>query len=575
MSSELGQLRSTIDLIDDQILELVERRLDVARRIADVKKSSSPALLKLCPAREDAIIARLEEKASHSNRKVVRHVWRELMAHCLQAQGRLDLVIAGTDARLVSPLRQVFGSAPQITQAPTHLAAVERAESGEAVAILPWPLPPLSSKLVLLKTILDEGGVPIAGAVGRASEGRHQESWSPSGWRDRKASQMPIYGDASALGRVEEELSAAPEIVGIQDIVQLKQALGRAAEGDGVLIQGGDCAEPFGVDPNQVHKNHELLHVMAAHLPVPAILLARAAGQFAKPRSASVEMSDEGAIPTYRGDAVNAAMPCRRGRTPDPQRLLRAHAQSLATAKLLKSLSSPARLKSHSGRVYVSHEGLLLNYEQALTRWDDETGRWWATSGHSLWIGDRTRDLDGAHVEFARGVGNPIGLKCGPDLQPDELLRLADRLDPANEAGRLTLIARLGPDHVDKRLPALLRATHREGRKVLWICDPMHGNTRTVDGIKTRLMDDVRAELSDFVAIAAAEGIHPGGMHLEMTAQPVTECADALTPATPAWLRLGYESLCDPRLNGVQAVDVAAHFASLLATHICGKARAA
>jgi 3-deoxy-7-phosphoheptulonate synthase len=283
--------------------------------------------------------------------------------------------------------------------------------------------------------------------------------------------------------------------------------------------------------------------------------IARAAGQFAKPRSSSLESRDGATLPSYRGDAVNGAAFTHAARLPDPQRLIRAHRQSRATAALLAAYDEAEGLGSGAARVWTSHEALLLPYEQALTRRDPETGRWWALSGHMLWVGDRTRDLDGAHVRYASGIANSIGLKCGPSLDADTLLRLIDRLDPENEAGRLVLIGRFGADSVQAHLPALMRATRAAGRKALWACDPMHGNGQMVGARKVRRLDDIVAETETFLAIADAEGVHAGGLHLETSGADVTECLGAGVGEPD--LERRYESLCDPRLNLDQALTLA------------------
>jgi len=293
---------------------------------------------------------------------------------------------------------------------------------------------------------------------------------------------------------------------------------------------------------------------MAARLrPVAGgalVEVARIAGQFAKPRTAEFEQSRDAALPAYRGDMINGRNFTARARAPDPQRMLRAHRQSLATARLLRD-------------VYASHEALLLPYEQALTRQVD--GRWWATSAHMLWLGDRTRQIDGAHVEYLRGIENAVGVKCGPTIDADELLRLAERLEPANRSGRLIFIPRLGATKIAQKLPPLMRAARVAGLNALWVCDPMHGNTALAEGRKVRKVDDILSELGDFFAIARAEGVHPGGIHLEMTADEVTECIGGPGPATVGELARNYATACDPRLNRNQAVEVARAVARLAA----------
>ena len=573
-NTELDRLRSMIDGIDDQILDLIERRLDTARQIA-AAKSIDPEALKLCPKREAEVVERLEARASAASAPAVRHVWRELMAHSLQLQARTDVVLASEDGGLRAAVRNSFGSAPHLVRVSTEAEALALAAEGGAIAVIAWPLPPLPQGIGVVKTVLDESGNAVASAIGRIAA-PESLPWSPASWRTRKAAQMPIYPSAGKLAEVEQRLSAAPPVVAVRDSAELKQALARAAEGGAFLLQAGDCAESFaGFSLEQVRANQRLLLDLGRLIPGEVVHVARAAGQFAKPRSTAVEAGENGPVPTYRGDAVNGAPCSHAARRPDPDRLLRAHSQSLATANMLDAFASEAALNGGGPRVYASHEALLLNYEEALTRRDERTGRCWATSGHMVWIGERTRELEGAHVEYARGIANPIGLKCGPGIGPDELLRLIDRLDPANEAGRLVLIGRFGASEIARTLPQLMRATRSEGRKALWVSDPMHGNGRVVNGCKTRLIEDITAELRDYFDIAAAEAVHAGGLHLETTASPVTECIGGRSGLSAADLSRRYESLCDPRLNAEQSIEVAAFAAACIAGDLLQRERAA
>ncbi|MBV9930092.1 MAG: 3-deoxy-7-phosphoheptulonate synthase [Alphaproteobacteria bacterium] len=549
----VARLRGVLDAIDDDILALVERRIAAARAIGAAKPGGAP--LKLRPAREAAVVARLEAAASPAARPAVRPVWRELMAQCVQAQAPMALVLGADDPALRLLAREAFGSAPAVAVAASPADALARAEAGGAVAILPLPLPRLPPALVAFRTLGDG-----AAAVGRlaAEAPTRRRDWFPGSWRARPAVQMPLYPDAAALAEVEAALAAAEPVVAIAEAAALRAALARAAEGEAMLVQAGDCAESFAAfSPARVAEERALLLALGDCLPGEVVHVARAAGQFAKPRSAALEAGGDGLLPSYRGDAVNGAAACRGARVADPRRLLRAHAQSRATVRLLEGLDAAARIEAPTPPVYVSHEALLLPYEQALTRRDGD-GRWWATSAHMVWIGARTRDADGAHVDYASGIANAVGVKCDPMLTPDALSRLLDRLDPANEAGRVTLIGRFGAGEVGRALPPLLRRTRAEGRRVLWACDPMHGNTRVLGGIKTRLVADILAELRDFVVIAGAEGVHAGGIHLEATAAPVTECVGGADGVAPADLSTRYESLCDPRLNRAQALEAAA-----------------
>lgn len=581
-NEELGRLRALIDTLDNEMLALIERRIETARAIAAAKVEDEGRMLKLRPRREAEVVQRLARKADPAHAGAVRAIWRELMGHCLQVQVRTDVIIVDEDLR--APARAAFGMAPKLLRVETPEEALALTREGRAVAVLRQPLPPLEPEMTIVRAVRDDNGVEVAVAVGRlapeealTAEMEELTPWSPESWRGRKAMQMPIYPEPQRLDEVERELARAPQVVAIDEAMALKRELAEAAEGRAFLIQGGDCAEGFeACTEAQVRANHDLMLELGRLLPAPVVHVARAAGQYAKPRSAAMEMIGGEAIPSYRGDAVHSHEPNHEARTPDPDRLLTMHRQSVATAGLIGHLNRPA------AHVYVSHEALLLHYEQALTRQDERTGRWWATSGHMVWIGERTRDPDGAHVEYARGIANPIGLKCGPTMTPDELLRMIDRLDPDNEPGRLVLIGRFGAEQVGKALPALMRATRDHGRKALWVSDPMHGNGRTMNGYKTRLVDDLLTELRGFIEVADAEGVHPGGMHLEMTAAPVTECIGGRAAIGEEDLGRCYESLCDPRLNRAQGLEVAAFAAARLSAwarakekKVRGRARAA
>jgi 3-deoxy-7-phosphoheptulonate synthase len=444
-----------------------------------------------------------------------------------------------------------------------------------------------------------------------------QSRWSPESWRAKPIEQSPAYPDAAALGEVERQLSGYPPLVFAGEARKLKAALGKATAGEAFLLQGGDCAESFGEHSADNIRDFfrvflQMAVVMTFAAASPIIKVGRIAGQFAKPRSSGDETIGGVTLPAYRGDIVNDIDFSPEARTPDPRRQLEAYRQSAATLNLLRAFAtggyanlenahrwmlgfvkdSPQseRYQGVADRItetlgfmraigldaeshpelratdfYTSHEALLLGYEQAMTRLDSTSGDYYATSGHMIWIGDRTRQLGGAHVEYCRGVRNPIGLKCGPSLQPDDLLRLIDALDPAQEAGRLSLICRFGADKIEASLPALIRAVTREGRKVLWVCDPMHGNTiKTASGYKTRPTDRIASEVRSFFAVHRAEGTHAGGVHLEMTGKNVTECTGGARAISESDLRDRYHTYCDPRLNAEQAIEVAFLVAELL-----------
>ncbi|MFQ5466848.1 MAG: class II 3-deoxy-7-phosphoheptulonate synthase [Kiloniellaceae bacterium] len=401
--------------------------------------------------------------------------------------------------------------------------------------------------------------------------------WTPLSWRDKEIRQVPAYGDPVAVERVERTLADYPPLVFAGEARALKAQLGRIAEGKAFLLQGGDCAESFAeFHANNIRDTFRVLLQMAVVLTYgaacPVVKLGRMAGQFAKPRSADTETQGGVDLPSYRGDIVNGIEFDEAARVPNPERLIRAYNQSASTLNLLRAFAQGGyadlhkvhqwnvqfvgrnrqaeRYEEMANRItealafmeacgitpasvsqlretdfYTSHEALLLNYEQALTRVDSLSGQWYDCSAHFLWVGDRTRQRDGAHVEFLRGVQNPIGIKCGPSLDPDELARLIEILNPANEPGRITLIARMGADNVETALPRLVRAVKGAGAHVVWACDPMHGNTvKASNGYKTRSFDRILAEVGRFFAVHRAEGTYAGGVHFEMTGQDVTEC---------------------------------------------------
>ena len=435
-------------------------------------------------------------------------------------------------------------------------------------------------------------------------------AWTADSWRSHTGLQMPEYQDPAKLTSVTDRLASYPPLVFAGEARSLTEKLGEVAEGRGFLLQGGDCAESFAeFSADNIRDTFRVLLQMAVVLTfgakVPVVKVGRMAGQFAKPRSSDVEKVGDVTLPSYRGDIVNGFEFTPEARIPDPERMLQAYTQAAASLNLLRAFSQggyaditrvhswnlafaqgapgseqyealAARISSaldfmtaaginpsnaeRMKRVdfYTSHEALLLEYEQALTRTDSITGKPVAGSGHMLWIGDRTRQLDGAHIEYCRGVINPIGLKAGPTMEADDLLRIIDRLNPANEAGRLTLIGRFGAGKVEGKLPELIRAVQREGRKVVWSCDPMHGNTiKSASGYKTRPFDAVRQEVKEFFAICRAEGAYPGGVHFEMTGKDVTECTGGLREVTDENLGDRYHTACDPRLNAAQALELA------------------
>jgi len=451
------------------------------------------------------------------------------------------------------------------------------------------------------------------------------EHWMPDSWRNKPIQQMPEYPDPQALADVEKQLATFPPLVFAGEARNLKKQLARVAEGKAFLLQGGDCAESFAEHgPNTIRDFFRSFLQMAVVLTyagaLPVVKVGRIAGQFAKPRSSPTEKRNGAELPSYRGDIINDIAFTPEARIPDPRRQVEAYRQSAATLNLLRAFAqggyanlasvhqwmlgfvkdSPQsrryveladrisealgfmqacglNLESHpelrTTDFYTSHEALLLGYEQAFTRVDSTTGDWYATSGHMIWIGDRTRQFDHAHIEYARGVKNPLGLKCGPSTKTDDLLRLIDILNPDNEPGRLTLIVRVGADKVAEQLPPLVRAVKHEGKVVVWSCDPMHGNTITsASGYKTRPFDLILKEVRGFFDVHHAEGTYAGGVHLEMTGQNVTECTGGARAISEADLNDRYHTVCDPRLNAEQAIDLAFLLAELLKKERSGRA---
>ena len=434
--------------------------------------------------------------------------------------------------------------------------------------------------------------------------------WAPDSWRGKEVRQVPAYEDQAALESVEQTLASYPPLVFAGEARRLKAQLGRVAEGKAFLLQGGDCAESFAeFRADNIRDTFKVMLQMAVALTFgaacPIVKVGRMAGQFAKPRSAPTEAQGGVELPSYRGDIVNGIEFEAAARQPDPARLVRAYNQAAATLNLLRAFAqggfadlhkvhqwnqqflanSPQgkRYEELAGRIdetldfmkacgitpddvpqlretdfYTSHEALLLSYEQALTRVDSLSGQWYDCSAHFVWVGDRTRQPDSAHIEFLRGVQNPIGMKCGPSLDPDELVRLIEVLNPENEPGRLTLIVRMGADKVESGLPPLVRAVKRAGQSVVWACDPMHGNTvKSSTGYKTRAFDRILAEVKSFFAVHRAEGTYAGGVHFEMTGQDVTECIGGAQAISDEHLGDRYHTHCDPRLNASQALELA------------------
>ena len=437
-----------------------------------------------------------------------------------------------------------------------------------------------------------------------------QRPWNPNSWRDCPIRQVPAYPDQAKLNEMELRMGKFPPLVFAGEARRLKEQLGLVSEGKAFVLQGGDCAESFAdFTANIIRDQFRVLLQMAVVLTfgasVPVVKMGRMAGQFAKPRSSDTETVGGVTLPSYRGDIINGPEFTPEARIPDPSRMEFGYFQSAGTLNLLRAFASGGyadlhavhnwnlgfveasplaeRYRDLAHRIdetlafmtacgmtsdttrdlretdfYVSHEALLLPYEQALTRVDSTTGDWYGCSSHFLWIGDRTRQADGAHVEFLRGVKNPLGMKVGPSQEPDDLLRILDILNPANEAGRITLISRMGADKVGDKLPGLVRAVQKSGHKVVWLCDPMHGNTiSTAAKLKTRNFDEILREVRGFFDVHQAEGTWAGGVHVEMTGQNVTECTGGARRLSETDLSERYETFCDPRLNAEQSLELA------------------
>ncbi|TDF41950.1 3-deoxy-7-phosphoheptulonate synthase class II [Alteromonadaceae bacterium M269] len=434
--------------------------------------------------------------------------------------------------------------------------------------------------------------------------------WHPSSWRELPILQQPTYKDQQSLKDVEQKLSTYPPLVFAEETRALYSELGEVSQGRGFLLQGGDCAESFAeFNAPKIRDTFKVILQMAVVLTFsgrcPVTKVARMAGQYAKPRSADFETINGVEYPSYRGDIINSFELSQEAREPDPTRMLDAYYRSSSTLNLLRAFAQGGladlnqvnrwnmtfvennplkeryqdvayRIQDalafmdivginaknhpplHETTLFTSHEALLLNYEQALTRVDTLTGKWYNCSAHMLWIGERTRQLDHAHVEFFKGIHNPIGVKVGPTMDEDELIRLIDALNPDNDPGRLTFITRMGVNNLEKNLPRLLKRVKDEGRHVVWSSDPMHGNTKKASsGYKTRNFDDILGEIQQFFAAHRAEGTHAGGIHLEMTGQHVTECTGGAYKISDEDLAECYQTQCDPRLNADQVLELA------------------
>ena len=435
------------------------------------------------------------------------------------------------------------------------------------------------------------------------------KKWNLNSWTKYPAKHLPVYQDKKELDLVLSKVKKYPPLVFAGETRSLKKSLADVVKGKAFLLQGGDCAESFAeFNPDNIKDTFKAILQMSLVLThsasMPVIKVGRIAGQFSKPRSSPVEKKDGKELPSYLGDNINGMEFTEKSRQPDAKRLFRAYSQSASTLNLLRAFSqggfadlrqvhlwnlgfikdrTKGKYKEIEDKIsdalafmeacginsdnnrrlrtvnfYTSHEALHLPFEQAMTRVDSTTGEYHDTSAHFVWIGDRTRQLDGAHVEFCKGIKNPIGLKCGPTLKADELIKLCNILNPNNEPGRMTLISRFGADNVEKYLPKLIKSVKKEGLNVVWSCDPMHGNTiKAATGFKTRTFDSVVKEVKNFFAVSQSEGSYAGGLHVEMTGQDVTECTGGAQKISEKDLSNRYRTHCDPRLNADQALELA------------------
>ena len=434
--------------------------------------------------------------------------------------------------------------------------------------------------------------------------------WSPTSWRGKPILQQPTYPDKNALNEVLNELKNYPPLVFAGEVRNLKEQLAKVTRGEAFLLQGGDCAESFSeFHANNIRDTFKVLLQMAVVMTyaggVPVVKIGRLGGQFAKPRSSDTETQNGITLDSYRGDIINSVEFSKEARTPDPKRMIKAYNQSAATLNLLRAFASGGLADlhqvhkwnldfAHQSEVsrkyeelaeqieqslkfmeacgvtsstyrtlretdfYTSHEALLLPYEEAFTRQDSITNDWYNVSAHMVWVGDRTRQLDGAHIEYLRGIKNPVGVKAGPSMDPDDLIKLCLRLNPTNEEGKINIIVRMGANKVAEGMPKLVRAIKAEGLNVLWSCDPMHGNTiKSSNNYKTRPVEDVLTEVKQFFQVHKAEGTYAGGIHLEMTGKNVTECIGGSFMITEEDLSSRYHTHCDPRLNADQSLELA------------------
>ena len=444
-----------------------------------------------------------------------------------------------------------------------------------------------------------------------------KEIWSPQSWKFKKALHQPVYDNVPKLNKITKKMKKLPPLVFAGEVRELKCELAKCADGKGFLLQAGDCAESFAeFHPNYIRDTFRVIMQMAVILSfasgVPVVKLGRLAGQFAKPRSSPIEKKGDLELPSYLGDMINCIDFSKKAREPDPERMIQAYNQAASTQNLLRAFAyggyadlstiqswnldfvkkskQGSNFKNLANRIseclnfmnacgvnnhnvrqlsetnfYISHEALLLPYESAFTRIDSTTGDWYNVGAHMLWIGDRTRDLNGAHVEFCSGISNPIGIKVGPTTEHNELVKVINRINPKNEAGKIILIVRMGAGNIEKLYPPIIKAIKKNKLKVVWSCDPMHANTeKAKSGYKTRNFKNILSEVKSFFKVHKSEGTYAGGIHLEMTGQNVTECMGGMQKISDKDLSSRYHTHCDPRLNASQSIELA----FLIASHL-------
>ena len=444
-----------------------------------------------------------------------------------------------------------------------------------------------------------------------------KENWSPQSWKFKKALHQPVYDNVPKLNKITKKMKKLPPLVFAGEVRELKCELAKCADGKGFLLQAGDCAESFAeFHPNYIRDTFRVIMQMAVILSfasgVPVVKLGRLAGQFAKPRSSPIEKKGDMELPSYLGDMINCIDFTKKAREPDPERMIQAYNQAASTQNLLRAFAyggyddlstiqswnldfvkkskQGSNFKNLANRIseclnfmnacgvnnhnvrqlsetnfYISHEALLLPYESAFTRIDSTTGDWYNVGAHMLWIGDRTRDLNGAHVEFCSGISNPIGIKVGPTTEHNELVKVINRINPKNEAGKIILIVRMGAGNIEKLYPPIIKAIKKNKLKVVWSCDPMHANTeKAKSGYKTRNFKNILSEVKSFFKVHKSEGTYAGGIHLEMTGQNVTECMGGMQKISDKDLSSRYHTHCDPRLNASQSIELA----FLIASHL-------